>query len=1674
MGDISNFVTTYAHDGYGYGSAVNMDLLAAVTANREVTVSIYGQGSYTMSTDGTVSGATDTTGSYYIAGDVSSSTILSSGDDLTTMSNLVVKSGTLTVDSAWTVPALQGTAGTIQLTNNLTISGDSTLTGTILQGAGELIIGADATLTVNSTARNIESNIRVGSGATLEFLGTGADAIEYDQTGRTIYVNGGKIDVGTTRQTVGNWTFDLTGATIQGAGQSTGANVGLDFHRSSTINVHGAEGATTENPTISTINTKVKIADGYTLTYDVDANARLNQSGALVINGTITKDGAGTLYLSGSSSESGAINVEEGTLATGRAEALGNTGNITIKDGAVLDVTEWSNKNTFSALNSKATLLTEGTGYIKMDVENSNDGRELSLSSDTTLNKNFRFTSTSVAVHGGLSNRTLTIGADKFIYADAGIQAWSMSTILVDGGKLNAQNIILGHYTTTDGGYYGALKMTGGSISTGYIKFNQQAGNKVTIEGGSLEFTSSTALKNTTNSTAIITIDGTAEAPVTLKATQVAWTLDGTGLTAKPTIGNVTIDGANTYGITLQNVNINGTITNNANLESQAAGLTLGAFTVAADATATLGGTGITTASGIISGEGALKKTGTGTTTLSGANTYTGGTTIEGGTLKVTNASALGSNKTISVTNGTLDIAVTSSNDASLAGADITLGTNAILKNSGNHIWANQNLIHTLTLTSDAEINNAYALGLVNVSGSNYSATTLNLNGHTLTKKGEGNFAIVDTAVNGGGIISVEGGKLLIAHSGKESDIVATGTGMQLNGGKLAIEHNDSSLTVDSLTGNGTVQNNGTLILAGSAEGGYNFAGTITGVAGNGSGDDQSNGQGTLEITAGTHTFTGSTIANKVKLTNEDSTLVLSSDAAQNITYAVSGAGTLQKDGAGTATVARVENMSGDLTVNGGALNVTTLSGACNFEKNGTGTATLTTVNNITGGFTVSSGELSIGTFNVNTTLNLTVAEGATLTLGTVVVNAQNNLSLAEGITATRKYTTDTTNLTESTNGYLVDNATYVLFDGYAWENGTVAGYKVDATTDSTKTLLVSSGLSSLMKYYVNSGTENYASGSVIASDTTRGVVLKEGTTLNMSTSLNTSATAIEVDGASDDENTSNSATINLAADTVTLSKNQLSINSGTVTLTGSGVYDLGMVTDLGTSGNLFTDYMGAVAVGSDWTGTIKLSGTTKGVTLTHKGSTSSWLQLDGLTGWFNYGNTHTANLNLTGNGLVVDDNSAKSYSHTGAIKGEGNYTIQTVSAFTPTYEFTGDLSEWAGAFVVKQHATDTDKPDVTLNLTNGGTLYSGAETSGIRMEREGTLTVNIGKADSAGAVGEEGATGSTIMRGAISNTSSGTLNLNVKGSTAFAQDVTVTSMTVDAGKSATMNATLKAGTVTNNGELKLGTAATVTGGTMGNVTAQSSGISSTAMDGTKGTISNANVEIAQLAADASFTIQDMTLSNVKLSAAQGTTVALNNLSGSAELAGAGHFSISGGEAQYKLAMSPVQAQVAAAENEKGSALTLSYASSTAITLNRNSEGSNPTLALSVDPTLDVNGVFGAYDVTLTLNNFGISGPDLGESGDLTALSNAGITFTGWLGDALSNQTTDTALAEAVEDAPAAPTAPTVSYTYTPVTEGSNVGTLVITINGLNVPEPATSTLSLLALAALAARRRRK
>jgi MYXO-CTERM domain-containing protein len=122
---------------------------------------------------------------------------------------------------------------------------------------------------------------------------------------------------------------------------------------------------------------------------------------------------------------------------------------------------------------------------------------------------------------------------------------------------------------------------------------------------------------------------------------------------------------------------------------------------------------------------------------------------------------------------------------------------------------------------------------------------------------------------------------------------------------------------------------------------------------------------------------------------------------------------------------------------------------------------------------------------------------------------------------------------------------------------------------------------------------------------------------------------------------------------------------------------------------------------------------------------------------------------------------------------------------------------------------------------------------------------------------------------------------------------------------------------------------------------------------------------------------------------------------------------------------------------------------------------------ISANPTLDVQGIYGTYSLTFNLNL------QLDTSIDEPASNKAWgelVGFEGWLGTMLGDQ--NATFAGAAGEPVAQSSAPSVSYDYTAGSDG-NVGTLVITINGLNVPEPTTATLSLLALAALAARRRR-
>ena len=470
---------------------------------------------------------------------------------------------------------------------------------------------------------------------------------------------------------------------------------------------------------------------------------------------------------------------------------------------------------------------------------------------------------------------------------------------------------------------------------------------------------------------------------------------------------------------------------------------------------------------------------------------------------------------------------------------------------------------------------------------------------------------------------------------------------------------------------------------------------------------------------------------------------------------------------------------------------------------------------------------------------------------------------------------------------------------------------------------------------------------------------------------------------------------------------------SGTIALKGSGVYDLGEVTSLGSGDNSIGNVVGVTtdSLKNDtaWTGTVMLYGTTEGAMLHNLGNSNSWVEVAeaGLTGKL-HTNTNAGdvvpNIRLTGNlELNSTDEGDHNYKYAGNFAGTGEYIVSYANEKTRTYQFSGNVADWTGAF--KQTATAANA--VT-------TVKFSGEAKDINTE--------------------------------ISN-AAGTLNLEIDTTegAALSKNVNVTKLQVNNGKTATLSGesnSITAGSVTISRQ----------NATMSNVTVQGSTISATATDGTKGSISNANVALAQLAEDASFTIQDMTLTNTTITAATvDTKVNLQNVEGSTALLAKGAFTLNA---------TPTVGLAPSGESHG----TLSYSNGLAIATTDNSA----SLTLNLDVVNAVaSDAHGTYDLTITLSGFGD-----GFTVTQDILNMVGFDSTSWLGLALVSQKAEyTVVTEQTPATAGEGGVPTVSYA---AGTGASVGSLVITIAGLNVPEPASATLGLAALMMLCARRRRK
>ncbi|MGN6322944.1 MAG: autotransporter-associated beta strand repeat-containing protein [Dyella sp.] len=449
---------------------------------------------------------------------------------------------------------------------------------------------------------------------------------------------------------------------------------------------------------------------------------------------------------------------------------------------------------------------------------------------------------------------------------------------------------------------------------------------------------------------------------------------------------------------------------------------------------------------GVVSGSGSLSQIGAGHITLSNANTYTGSTSITAGTLALSGNGSIASSSGVSVAGGAgFDISgstggasiatLSGSGNVNLGSQTLTLtqanghfsgainGSGGLTLASGSETLAGANTYTgattiasnaTLILTSDLASSSVINHGTLDVSASTADVSMNNLGGDgTLLL---GNHSLSLNHVNGSytGVIAGNGG--LVLSNGSE-----TLTGINTYRGGTSINNSVLSVSSDANLGaaSGAVSiDGGALAITGHAFGSTSRAITLGHAGGtlditdtanrfaisqalSGSGALTKSGAGSLVLTGDNSYAGGTTIsAGSLQIGDGGTTgsvsgpivnngaLIFDRSDAVSFNGAISGRGSLTKEGAGTLTLSGMNSYAGVTTINAGTLiaDSSSLSGAVtdnaalvfnqasqgtfNGAINGNGTITKTGAgllildgnsSSFSGATTVQNGTLEIG-----------------------------------------------------------------------------------------------------------------------------------------------------------------------------------------------------------------------------------------------------------------------------------------------------------------------------------------------------------------------------------------------------------------------------------------------------------------------------------------------------------------------------------------------------------------------------------------------------------------------------------------------------------------------------------------------------------------------------------------
>ncbi len=891
------------------------------------------------------------------------------------------------------------TAGTVTVGNNTAFG-----TGLVRMGSGTILANNADGLNVGN-AFSINGNVEVATGAnTFTMSGTVGNPGQLTKTGTgNLILSGNNSYTGGTALTAG--TITVTTATALGTGTLTATG--------GTSLVAGVTG-------LNVGNTATLLAGNLTVN---SGTGTFQLSGPIGGVGGITKINSGNLILSGNSNYSGGTNLNAGSLTVTNNGSIG-TGvlttaagttvfaGLTVGGGSAIALTNNVVLNGATTLNLQGTtgditpqgvltingttltlngvvsgagsLLATGLGRVTLNGNNSYSG-------GTTLNLAAAYVGSDTAF--GTGAVTLDSGA---IGNDSGaLRTLANSVVLAaaGGGTILGPNDI-----TLTGAISGDGELVKRSTSTLTLNGANSYTGDTTLAGGTIVVGTSTALgtgnlfvesvgqsTTLTAGAADLSLANTVflQATSNLVANTQAFTfglngvISGTGALTKVGSGNLVLNAANNYSggssinagtVTVGNnaalgtalvTMANGTVlANNSNNLNVANGFSIGNVEVAT-------GANTFTMSGTVNGAGVLTKTGSGNLILTGSNGYTGGTALTAGTITFNTNTALGTG-TVTTTGGTT----------------LAAGVN---DPSGGQV---------LTLA------NAFSLGT--------GATTIDLQGSTLTFGNDSSIVANGTALTLNGVVS-GAGSLVVGDFGtltlNGNNSYAGGT--VLNTRSTVYVGSDTALGTGQVTMNGGtfVYNiggatrtlaNSFLLNGGSWLGGTSdtvLTGAITGV-----GTLIKAGPATLVLNGNNSGFTGQSQLRDGRITVGTSTALGVGGALRVFAPGAPPLGASTTLAAGTTGLA----LANDVTLDLGS-NLIVESGTGSFTLNGvilsagaltkvqSGTLVLNGANTYAGGTALNVGTIQVGNNTALGNATLAMADGTTLQSGVdalVVANA--------------------------------------------------------------------------------------------------------------------------------------------------------------------------------------------------------------------------------------------------------------------------------------------------------------------------------------------------------------------------------------------------------------------------------------------------------------------------------------------------------------------------------------------------------------------------------------------------------------------------------------------------------------------------------------------------------------